>query len=114
VAALAGGGKKVGEMVVRIHMEDQYRLSDAAVAEMDKLDDALNAAMDAGDTAAFSAALNAMLAYVRQNGAKVPLDEIIPSDVILPSEDMTLEDAREIMEKPIATPASADSTPTPD
>lgn len=101
-------------MVVRIHMEDQYRLSDAAVAEVDKLDDALNAAMDAGDTAAFSAALNAMLTYVRQNGAKVPLDEIIPSDVILPSEDMTLEDAREIMEKPIATPASADSTPTPD
>lgn len=101
-------------MVVRIHMEDQYRLSDAAVAEVDKLDDALNAAMDAGDTAAFSAALDALLTYVRQNGAKVPLDEIIPSDVILPSDDMTLEDARAIMEKPIAAPAPVDSTQAAD
>jgi hypothetical protein len=111
---LAGGGKKVGEMVVRIHMEDQYRLSDAAAAELDKLDDALMAAMDAGDNAAFSSALAAMLAYVRQNGVKVPTDEIIPSDVILPSEDMTLDEAHEIMEKPIATPASADSTQASD
>jgi hypothetical protein len=113
-AALAGSGKKVGEMVVRIHMEDQYRLSDAAAAELDKLDDGLVAAMDAGDAAAFSSALGALLAYVRQNGAKVPTDEIIPSDVILPSEDMTLDEAREIMEKPIAAPASADSTQSPD
>lgn len=113
-AALAGGGKKVGEMVVRIHMEDQYRLSDAAAAELDKLDDALVAAIDASDTAAFSAELNMLLTYVRQNGEKVPIDEIIPSDVILPSEDMTLEDARAIMEKPVTAPAPADSTQAAD
>ena len=101
-------------MVVRIHMEDQYRLSDAAAAELDKLDDALVAAIDASDAAAFSAELNMLLTYVRQNGVKVPIDEIIPSDVILPSEDMTLDDARAIMEKPVAAPASADSTQAAD
>jgi hypothetical protein len=99
-------------MIVRIHMEDQYRLGDAAVAEVDKLDDALMAAMDAGDTAAFSAALHDLLVYVRTHGEKVPTDEIIPSDVILPSEDMTLADAHEMMEKP--APTSAPSAQAPD
>lgn len=101
-------------MIVRIHTEDQYRLSDAAVAEVDKLDDALVAAMSAGDTAAFTQALSALLAFVHERGEKVPTDEIIPSDVILPSEDMTLDDAREIMERPAPTPAGAESAQAPD
>ena len=93
-------------MIVRIHMEDQYRLSDEAVAEVDKLDDALLAALDSNDAAAFSAALSQLLAYVRAHGEKVPTDEIVPSDTILPSEDMTLDDARDILEQPAAQPAN--------
>jgi hypothetical protein len=107
------GEEKVGDMIVRIHMEDQYRLGDAAVAEVDKLDDALVAAMEARDTVAFGAALRDLLAYVREHGVKVPTDEIIPSDVILPSEDMTVDDAREIMERPITAPSSAPSSAQP-
>lgn len=86
-------------MIVRIHMEDQYRLDAAAVAEVDKLDDALYAAIEAGDTAAFADSLHHLLTYVREHGEKVPTDEIVPSNMILPSEDMTVDDAREIMEK---------------
>jgi len=86
-------------MIVRIHMEDQYRLDEAAVAEVDKLDDALYAAIEAGDTVAFADALHHLLAVVREHGQKIPTDEIVPSDMILPSEDMTVDDAREIMEK---------------
>jgi hypothetical protein len=93
-------------MIVRIHMEEQYRLSDEAAAEVDKLDDSLVAALEASDTAAFSASLHSLLEYVRAHGEKVPNDEIIPSDAILPSEDMTLEDARDILEKSTAQPAA--------
>jgi len=93
-------------MIVRIHMEDQYRLSDDAVAEVDKLDNALLAAVDGDDTAAFSVTLGQLLSYVRAHGEKVPTDEIVPSDTILPSEDMTLDDARAILEQPAAQPAS--------
>ena len=96
-------------MIIRIHMEDQYRLSDEAAAEVDRLDDSLVAALEAGDTAQFTASLETLLAYVRQHGEKVPTDELIPSDVILPSEDMTLDDAHAIMEKPLAAPSSASS-----
>lgn len=93
-------------MIIRIHMEDQYRLDDAAVAEVDRLDDALLVAVDAHDTAAFGEALRALLTYVREHGAKVPHDELIPSDVILPSDDMTLDEAHAIMEKEAALPTT--------
>lgn len=93
-------------MIVRIHMEDQYRLGDAAVAEVDKLDNALYAAIEAGDQTAFSEALQRLLTYVRANGQKIPTDEIVPSDVILPSEDMTVDDARAILEKSATQPAT--------
>lgn len=87
-------------MIVRIHMEDQYRLDETAEAEVDKLDDALFAAIEAGDQVAFSESLHTLLTYVRAHGTKVPTEEIVPSDAILPSEDVTVEDARMIIERP--------------
>jgi hypothetical protein len=99
-------------MIVRIHMEDQYRLSEAGVAEVDKLDDALYSAIEAGDQAAFTEALHHLLTYVRANGQQVPTDELVPSDVILPSEDMTVEDARAIINKP-TTQAAAQAQAQP-
>ncbi len=93
-------------MIIRIHMEDQYRLDETDVAAVDKLDDALFAAIEAGDQTAFSSALQSLLTYVRAHGAKVATDEIVPSDVILPSEDMTVEDARAIMDKSATNPAA--------
>jgi PspAA-like protein len=89
-------------MIVRIHMDDQYRLSDDAVAEVDKLDDRLMQAITNNDQAAFSATLSELLGYVRKNGVKVPVEELIASDLIFPSEDVTLDEARAIMEKATA------------
>ena len=90
-------------MIVRIHMEDQYRLSDDAVAEVDKLDDQLMQALTNNDRAAFSATLSELLGYVRKHGVKVPVEELVASDLIFPSEDVTLDEARAIMEKAAAS-----------
>jgi len=89
-------------MIVRIHMDDQYRLSDDAVAEVDKLDDRLMQAINDNDQAAFSATLSELLAFVRKQGEKVPVEELIASDLIFPSEDVTLDEAHAIMEKATA------------
>ncbi len=89
-------------MIVRIHMDDQYRLNDDAVVEVDKLDDRLMQAITNNDQAAFSATLNELLGYVRKNGVKVPVEELVGSDLIFPSEDVTMEEARAIMEKAAA------------
>lgn len=94
-------------MIVRIHMDDQYRLSDDATADVDRLDDRLMQAIEADDQTGFATALDELLGYVRARGEKVPVDEIISSDIIVPSEDMTLEEARAIMEKDAETDQAA-------
>jgi CBS domain-containing protein len=97
-------------MIVRIHMDDQYRLSDDATADVDRLDDRLMQAIEADDQTAFATTLDELLGYVRARGEKVPVDEIISSDIIVPSGDMMLEEARAIMEKDAET---GQATPQP-
>jgi PspAA-like protein len=36
--------------------------------------------------------------FVRAHGAVLPLDEVVPSDSILPAPDMTLDEVRALME----------------
>lgn len=98
-------------MIVRIHMEDQYRLGDDAVTEVDKLDDRLMQAINQNDHTAFASALNELLTYVRIHGQKVPLEELVSSDLIFPSEDVTLEEAHAIMEKASASGQTTGEAP---
>jgi uncharacterized membrane protein len=84
-------------MIVRVMEEDQYRLDDAEGAQFEQLDQSLLTAVQSDDQVAFMSALNAMLAFVRQHGDKVGYDEIIPSDVVVPAEDMTLQEARALL-----------------
>ncbi len=86
-------------MIVRIMEDDQYRLDDSHQAEFEQRDQALMQAVSDSDHAAFHAALASLVAFVRSNGTKVPLDEIIPSDLVVPSDDMSLEEARQTMEE---------------
>ncbi|HEX8983265.1 MAG TPA: hypothetical protein VF792_10875 [Ktedonobacterales bacterium] len=96
-------------MIIRIHMEDQYRLSEEAAAEVDKLDKALLVAVHTNDATAFDTELQALLGYVRTHGEKVPIEEIVSSDLILPSPDMTLVEAHAMLDKAEAAQASSAS-----
>jgi hypothetical protein len=82
-------------MIVRISGEDQYRLDDSLHSELNRLDSAVLAAIDAGDEAGFKAAFSELLGYVRANGSRVGDEEIETSDLILPPEDITLSEAAE-------------------
>jgi PspAA-like protein len=82
-------------MIVRISGEDQYRLEDSLHAQLNQLDSAVLAAVDAGDEAAFTAAFSELLGFVRVNGAPVGDEEIETSDLILPPDDITLSEAAE-------------------
>jgi hypothetical protein len=82
-------------MIVRISGEDQYRLDDSLHSELNRLDSAVLAAIDAGDEAGFKAAFSELLGYVRTNGSRVGDEEIETSDLILPPDDITLSEAAE-------------------
>jgi phage shock protein A len=83
--------------VVRIQGEDQYRVSEADKVQLEAMDGKVVAAIQGGDEAAFRASVKVALDFVRSRGAKVAPTEIVPSDMILPAEDMSLEEARKIL-----------------
>jgi hypothetical protein len=82
-------------MIVRISGEDQYRLEESAHANLNKLDTAVLAAIQAEDEATFKAAFAELLGFVRANGVRVGDEEIETSDLILPPDDITLAEAAE-------------------
>ncbi|MET9291814.1 hypothetical protein [Streptomyces sp. NPDC003077] len=84
-------------MIVRIMGEGQVKLDDAHFIELNKLDDELLAEVESGDEAGFARTLGALLEAVRRLGAPLPDDALEPSELILPSEDATLEDVREML-----------------
>jgi hypothetical protein len=84
-------------MIVRISGEGQFEVPDGHLEELNRFDDQLAKAIDAGDEAAFKTALEALLASVRTAGVELPGDFIGPSDLVLPGPDATIEEVREVL-----------------
>lgn len=80
-------------MIVRILGVGQYRLDDGDIAEVEKADDTVEAAIAARDGAAFTAALDGLVDTIQRVGDPVGDDEFVTSDVIVPDRGTTLEDA---------------------
>jgi hypothetical protein len=84
-------------MIVRISGEGQFDVPDGHVEELNRLDDDLTKAVDAGDEAQFKTALEALLGSVRTAGQELPADFIGPSDLVLPSPEATIHEVREVL-----------------
>jgi hypothetical protein len=84
-------------MIVRISGEGQFDLPEDHVDELNRLDDDLTKAVDAGDEGQFKTALEALLASVRTAGEELPAEWIGPSDLVLPSPDATIHEVREVL-----------------
>jgi hypothetical protein len=84
-------------MIVRISGEGQFDVPDGHVEELNRLDDDLTKAVDAGDEAQFKTALEALLGSIRTAGEELPADFIGPSDLVLPSPDATIHEVREVL-----------------
>jgi hypothetical protein len=84
-------------MIVRILGEGQYEVSEAATARLEELDSELEAAVEAGDDAAFKAALSASVDVVRSGGSPVPAGSFRTADIILPSSDADVAEALKLL-----------------
>lgn len=83
-------------MIVRILTEGQYRVAGACLDELNLLDNELVRLVAAGDEANFLRVFAQMLNLVRQKGEPLPIDELQESELILPSPDLTLSDAKKL------------------
>ena len=84
-------------MIVRILGEGQVDVPDGELDSLNSLDDALQRAVDGGDEEGFIQSLAALLSRVRDIGRPLPDDEIVPSDLVLPSADASLAEVRELL-----------------
>jgi len=84
-------------MIMRILGEGQFEIAEEHLDELNELDSVLQAAVDAGDEHAYTAALSALLTAVRALGTLLPDETIIPSDLVLPDSDMSLRQTRELL-----------------
>lgn len=88
-------------MIVRIIGVDQYQLDEQAMRTIASLDNAMQEAILQDDQARFSQVLHQLVRFIREQGHVVPAEALVRSDLIVPSADMTLHEARRYVEKPI-------------
>jgi hypothetical protein len=84
-------------VIVRILGEGQVDVPDSELDSLNALDDTVQQAVDGGDDEAFTQSLAALLNRVREVGKPLPDDEIVPSDLVLPSADASLAEVRELL-----------------
>jgi hypothetical protein len=84
-------------MIVRILGEGQLELPESAAEELNRLDAALESAVERSDEAAFRPALAELLAKVRQVGSPTEADDLRPSELIIPQQDASMDEVRKLL-----------------
>jgi hypothetical protein len=77
--------------------EGQWHVDEVASERLNRLDEELGRAVEAGDEDAMRRGLRAMADVVRETGVRLPDDDLSPSDAIVPPEDLSLDEARELL-----------------
>ena len=85
-------------MIIRVMGEGQFEVDEEVVKGLNELDEQAEQALESGDQERLTELLERMSEAVRTNGARVPDDDLSPSEGIVPPSDLTLEEAHELFE----------------
>ena len=85
-------------MIVRLLGEGQFRVDDSLIVRLNELDGEVEQAVAAGDERALWTGLQALADAVREHGEKLADEDLSPSDAVIPPEDLSLEEARELLQ----------------
>jgi len=83
-------------VIVRLMGEGQYRIDDGLRDGLNELDDQAAKAVEQGDEESLHRLLGLMANNVREHGERLPDDDLSASDLFIPPDDLTLEEAREL------------------
>ena len=84
-------------MIIRIMGEGQFDLSDVEQTTLQSFDDEVERAVDVGDETTVRDALHRLHDFITSKGAPVADDYLGASDVLVPGEDATVEEIREML-----------------
>jgi hypothetical protein len=85
-------------MIVRVMGEGQFTVDDEVAKGLNELDEQAEQALASGDQERLSELLHRMSEAVRTNGARLSDADLSPSEAIIPPDDLTLDEARELFE----------------
>ena len=83
--------------IVRVMGEGQYRVDDETLNGLNELDEQVAAAAERGDEEQVARLLGMMAAGVRERGERLDDADLSPSDAIVPPEDLSLGEVRELL-----------------
>jgi hypothetical protein len=84
-------------VIVRVLGEGQFRVDDSLLTQLNELDAQVEQAIAVGDERALWAGLQALANAVREHGEKLADDDLSPSDAVVPPEDLSLDEAKELL-----------------
>jgi hypothetical protein len=85
-------------VIVRLMGEGQFRVGDDVVETLNELDDQAAQAVEAGDEENLRRLLGVMASTVRERGERLDDAELSPSDGIVPPDDLSLEEAKQLFD----------------
>ena len=85
-------------MIVRLMGEGQYRVDDSILESLNELDDEASRAVEQGDEEGLRRLLATMASSVRERGERLRDDDLSASDAIVPPEDLSLDEARQLFD----------------
>ena len=85
-------------MIVRVMGEGQFEIDDEVAKGLNELDEQAERALRSEDQEQLAELLERMAEAVRTNGARLPDEDLSPSEGIVPPPDLTLEEAKELFE----------------
>jgi chromosome condensin MukBEF complex kleisin-like MukF subunit len=84
-------------MIVRVMGEGQWRVDGDLQQRLNELDDEVGRALESGDEKTMRAKLRELADLVKSGGEKLPDEDLHPSDAIVPPDDLSLDEARELL-----------------
>jgi hypothetical protein len=85
-------------VIVRLMGEGQFRIGDDVAEALNELDNQAAQAVEAGDEQNLRRLLGMMASTVRDRGERLDDADLSPSEGIVPPEDLSLEEAKQLFD----------------
>jgi len=85
-------------VIVRLMGEGQFEIDDEVAKGLHELDDQAGQAVEEGDEERLAELLRRMAEAVRTNGTRLPDDDLSASEGIVPPDDLSLHEARQLFD----------------
>jgi len=83
-------------LIIRIMGEGQYRAPEALCDELNQIDNRIVVLVEEGKVEEFRSELARLISKIKEKGEPIEAEELLKSDIIVPPEDLSLEEAKDV------------------